>query len=86
MLPPIYIRNDAKELLGVLDSKYLMRRLQFMDFAGGKTMNSRILASFESSSPGNSLVVGLFKGPRDRNVAFLVHREHSSGIRGRSTW
>jgi hypothetical protein len=62
MLPPIYIRNDEKELLEVLD-KYLplslplIRRLQFMDFAGGKTVDSRILASFEGTSPGSSFVV-----------------------------
>jgi hypothetical protein len=62
MSPPIYIRDDAKELLGVLYkhlplSLPLVRRLQFMDFAGGKTVNSLILASFESSSPGNSFVI-----------------------------
>jgi hypothetical protein len=62
MLPPIYIRNDTKEVLAVLD-KYLplslpmVRRSQFMNFAGGKTPNSRILASFEGSSPGNCFVV-----------------------------
>jgi hypothetical protein len=62
MLPPIYVRNDVKELLGVLD-KYLplslplLRRLQFIDFAGGKTENSHILASFESDCPGNCFAV-----------------------------
>jgi len=62
MLPPIYIRNDEKELLEVLDrylplSLPLVRRLQFMDFVGGKTVDSRILASFEGTSPGSSFVV-----------------------------
>jgi hypothetical protein len=85
MLPQIYVRNDAKDLLGVLD-KYLplsiplVRRLQFMEFSGGKTGNSCILASFESGSPGNSFAMDYSRGPETEMWLFSSLENTSSHL------